>query len=207
MKTVTSRFDVEAALALANSLHGPGAHYRRRARPGEPTHDHLRSPEDAVEFLATHDIPVPAGPPTDAQLRRLRSIRALVRALADAGDDLAAWTADLDAALSEVDFRLRADGTMRSSAGGWDGIADDLLPAALALAEDRDRIRRCGNPRCRWLFIDRSRMGNRVWCEMAVCGNRMKVGRHRMRPGASVSRADVPRSWAPGVVSRPGTPS
>jgi predicted RNA-binding Zn ribbon-like protein len=207
MKTVTSRFGEESALGLANSLHGPGAHYRRRARPGEPAHDHLRSAEDAVEFLATHAIPVPAEAPTDAQLRRLRTIRSLVRALADARDDLGGWTAELDAALARVDFRLRADGTIHSTAGGWDGIADDLLPAALALAADRDRIRTCGNPRCRWLFVDRSRLGNRVWCEMAVCGNRMKVGRHRMRPVGGSIREVVARSDTPRAVSRPGTPS
>ena len=73
-------------------------------------------------------------------------------------------------------------GSIRSTASGWDAVADELLPAALALADERDRLRRCGNPRCRWLFVDRSRQGNRIWCEAAVCGNRMRVGRHRGRP-------------------------
>jgi hypothetical protein len=80
-------------------------------------------------------------------------------------------------------------------APGWDGVGDDLLPAALALARERGRIRTCGNPLCRWLFIDRSRNGSRVWCEMAVCGNRMKVGRHRRRPSRG-------RTVAPGLCRR-----
>ena len=86
--------------------------------------------------------------------------------------------------LDGVAFRMTRDGAVRSAANGWDGIADDLLPAALDLAADRALLRRCGNPRCRWLFVDRSRQGSRIWCEAAVCGNRMRVGRHRLRPAA-----------------------
>jgi predicted RNA-binding Zn ribbon-like protein len=181
--TVTWRLGTDAALGLANSLHGPGAHYRRRARADEPPHDHLLDGDDATAFLGAHHVPVPEGAPSDTQLARLRAIRTLVRGLAEPGEpDDPAWTATLDAALDGVAYRLRADGTMQATAAGWDGVADDLLPAALALARDRPRIRTCGNPLCRWLFVDRSRNGSRIWCEMAVCGNRMKVGRHRLRP-------------------------
>jgi hypothetical protein len=183
MNTVTSVLGSEAALGLANSLHGPGAHYRRRARPGDPPHDHLATPDAAVEFLATHAIPDPGRPPTERQLARLRALRASVRSLADDPSfDPERWRRTMDRDLARVSYRLRADGSMRSAAEGWDGIADDLLPAALALAQERERLRRCGNPRCRWLFVDRSRQGNRIWCEAAVCGNRMRVGRHRQRP-------------------------
>ena len=183
MDTVTWRLGPTAALGLANSLHGPGAHYRRRARVDEPAHDHLGTPVDAAEFLGTHSIPAPADAPTTAQLERLAAIRTLIRALLDdpAPDD-EAWRAALGAHLAGATYRFAPDGSMRSAAAGWDGIAEDLLPAALALADERERLRRCGNPLCRWLFIDRSRNGSRVWCEMAVCGNRMKVGRHRLRP-------------------------
>jgi hypothetical protein len=182
MNTVTSAFGPDAALGLANSMHGPGAHYRRRARAGEAPHDHLVSPEDAVQFLDGHAIPDPGGLPTEAQLDRLRGLRALVRALADDPDlGLASWHQGLDALLVGVDFRLRADGTLHAAATDWNGIIDDLLPAILGLSAERDRIRRCGNPLCRWLFVDRSRRGGRIWCEAAVCGNRMRVRRHRQR--------------------------
>lgn len=188
MNTVTWQLGADAALGLANSLHGPGAHYRRRARDGEAPHDHLDTPERATEFLTTHAIPDPGAPPTERQLARLRAIRAAIRSLADDPElDARRWRRDLDEALDGIDYRLRADGSVRSSRSGWDGIADDLLPAALAVAAERDRLRRCGNPRCRWLFIDRSRQGNRIWCEAAVCGNRMRVGRHRGRPVGAVA--------------------
>jgi hypothetical protein len=204
MNTVTFRLDAPSALGLANSLHEPGAHYRRRARPDEPAHDHLASPDAAAEFLVTHEIPDPGVLPTPEQLGRLRSLRATIRALADEPSlDLATWRGSLDSALGEIDFRVAPDGVVRSAASGWDGIADDLLPATLALVDDRGRLRRCGNPRCRWLFVDRSRRGSRIWCEASVCGNRMRVGRHRMRPAAIVEVA--PRE-APGS-SLPGKPS
>lgn len=190
MNSVTFRLDAPSALGLANSLHEPGAHYRRRARPNEPAHDHLASPDAAAEFLVTHEIPDPGVAPSEAQLARLRSLRLTIRALADEPSlDLAAWRASLDAALADIDFRLMPEGVVRSSAAGWDGITDDLLPATLALVHDRERLRRCGNPRCRWLFVDRSRRGSRIWCEAAVCGNRMRVGRHRMRPAVNTNHA------------------
>jgi CGNR zinc finger/Putative stress-induced transcription regulator len=183
MDSITFRLGEPAALGLANSLHEPGAHYRRRAGRDEPVHDHLATADAAVEFLTTHAIPDPGGPPTAAQLDRLAAVRALIRALADEPDlDLATWRDAVDQSLDGITFRLARDGTVQSTAAGWDGIADDLVPAALALAADRPLLRRCGNPRCRWLFVDRSRQGNRLWCEASVCGNRMRVGRHRMRP-------------------------
>lgn len=38
--------------------------------------------------------------------------------------------------------------------------------------EKRARLRAC--PNCCWLFLDKSRNGSRIWCDMAVCGNRQK---------------------------------
>jgi hypothetical protein len=193
MLPVTSRLGTDAVLGLANSQHGPGAHYRRRARAGDPAHDHLDTPGDAVEFLGTHHVPVPDPAPTDRQLARLRELRALARSLIDDPTlDLDAWRATLDEALAGIDYRLRTDGSLRSVAAGWDGVADDLLPALLALSTERDRLKHCGNPLCTWLFIDRSARGTRVWCEAAVCGNRVRVGRHRR--GGSAARADRPTS-------------
>lgn len=183
MDTVTWPLGPEAALGLANSLHGPGAHYGRRARAGEPDHDHLTEADDARAFLAGHAIPAPSEIPSNLQLARLRAVREQVRALVGlAQASVSAWQATMDDLLATVDYRLGSDGVLRSAATGWDGVIDDVLPAILALAGERERLRTCGNPQCRWLFVDRSRSGRRIWCEMAVCGNRMKVGRHRRRP-------------------------
>jgi predicted RNA-binding Zn ribbon-like protein len=183
MQGVTWRLGPKAALGLLNSAHGPSAHYRRRAHPGEPAHDHLDTPARAVEFLSTHDIPTPPEPPSERELDRLRTIRSTIRRLVDdTALDLGVWRTTVAGDVAAVRFRLEPDGVLRADAAGWDGIAADLLPAALALADERQRMRRCGNPGCRWAFVDRSRRGDRRWCEAAVCGNRMRVGRHRRRP-------------------------
>uniref|UniRef100_A0A7C1T0P3 Zinc finger CGNR domain-containing protein n=1 Tax=Agrobacterium albertimagni TaxID=147266 RepID=A0A7C1T0P3_9HYPH len=42
-----------------------------------------------------------------------------------------------------------------------------------------ERMKICGN--CGWLFIDRSKNRSRTWCDMAVCGNRVKANRHYHR--------------------------
>lgn len=56
-----------------------------------------------------------------------------------------------------------------------------LAVSALSLlGEDTiARIRIC--PNCSWLFLDRSRNSSRLWCDMAVCGNRQKASRHYRR--------------------------
>jgi predicted RNA-binding Zn ribbon-like protein len=41
------------------------------------------------------------------------------------------------------------------------------------------RVKIC--PNCNWLFLDRSRNASRIWCDMAVCGNRHKASRHYHR--------------------------
>jgi hypothetical protein len=182
---VTSALGEAAALGLANTIHGPGGHYRRRARPEEPDHDHLAELGSAREFLAGHHVPVPAAQPTHLQLDRLRAVRDAIRALSDDSTSLDDWYAAMDRLLAKAAFKVSARGELRSSAAGWDALADDLLPPALQLATMRSRLRTCGNPLCRWLFVDRSRNRSRRWCEMAVCGNRVKVGRHRLRPVAA----------------------
>jgi len=49
----------------------------------------------------------------------------------------------------------------------------------LATFDEPGRLKIC--PNCRWLFLDRSRNRSRNWCDMAVCGNRVKASRHYQR--------------------------
>lgn len=50
---------------------------------------------------------------------------------------------------------------------------------SLLAVETQERLKICGN--CGWLFIDRSKNRSRIWCDMAVCGNRQKASRHYQR--------------------------
>jgi predicted RNA-binding Zn ribbon-like protein len=44
-----------------------------------------------------------------------------------------------------------------------------------------DRLRACGSETCRWLFLDTSKNHTRRWCDMKICGNRMKARRFSAR--------------------------
>lgn len=55
-------------------------------------------------------------------------------------------------------------------------FAADVALSALrqcATANDFARLKAC--PNCDWLFLDKSKNGSRIWCDMAVCGNRNKA--------------------------------
>jgi predicted RNA-binding Zn ribbon-like protein len=56
-----------------------------------------------------------------------------------------------------------------------------LDAAALLLSAERDRLRVCEGAGCGWFFVDRSKAGRRRWCNMEVCGNRVKVRSYRAR--------------------------
>lgn len=43
------------------------------------------------------------------------------------------------------------------------------------------RVRTCAADTCRWLFLDTSKNHTRRWCDMKVCGNRMKARRFQAR--------------------------
>lgn len=90
------------------------------------------------------------------------------------------------AAGARLQPRLRHDGTVTIQGTAnqlFATLAADLLD--LLRSPERDRVKRCGNPRCTRIFVDASRLGNRVWCGMAECGNRAKVQafRQRHQPG------------------------
>lgn len=51
----------------------------------------------------------------------------------------------------------------------------------LMMSDAMERIRACGVDTCRWLFLDTSKNHTRRWCNMKVCGNRMKARRFQAR--------------------------
>lgn len=69
------------------------------------------------------------------------------------------------------------------------------LPRALALhALDLvqrmplDRLRRCEDAGCGWLFLDTTRNHSRRWCSSADCGNRDRARRHYARGRTTARR-------------------
>jgi predicted RNA-binding Zn ribbon-like protein len=56
-----------------------------------------------------------------------------------------------------------------------------LSVSQILLSPDMERVRTCGVDTCRWLFLDTSKNHTRRWCNMKVCGNRMKARRFQAR--------------------------
>jgi predicted RNA-binding Zn ribbon-like protein len=76
-------------------------------------------------------------------------------------------------------YGWRVELTSESAAGL---LAPVLWSAGDLLAQPvHDRLRRCANPECLWLFLDDSTAGTRRWCDMGACGNRAKARRHYLR--------------------------
>ncbi|MDP3159335.1 MAG: CGNR zinc finger domain-containing protein [Reyranella sp.] len=151
----------------------------------------LNAPEDLAAWTVANEGLKPAKPPARREFERAIELRELVHRLFDAHAQAKAPVPrdveSLNAALSEAPART----TLRRERGGyaWDidmrsGTALALLAPVLWTAGDLlagtrlDRVRRCANPECGWLFLDDSRAGKRRWCSMSSCGNRAKARRH-----------------------------
>jgi predicted RNA-binding Zn ribbon-like protein len=66
-----------------------------------------------------------------------------------------------------------------------------LAVSALSLLDTANlrRLKIC--PNCNWLFLDRSRNSSRLWCDMAVCGNRAKARQHYSRQKLQREKSDA----------------
>ena len=56
-----------------------------------------------------------------------------------------------------------------------------LQTSTLLTSDAMSRVRACASDTCRWLFLDTSKNHTRRWCDMKVCGNRMKARRFQAR--------------------------
>jgi predicted RNA-binding Zn ribbon-like protein len=125
--------------------------------------------------------------------RALRFRETLARALLARAQDKSPQSEDLRALEAEY-ARTSRHARLAPTEDGFrwtlDSAADDLELALRPLVESAvslmtsprmARLRRCGNQTCYWLFIDETKNCSRRWCEMASCGNVMKVRRHRER--------------------------
>ncbi len=98
-------------------------------------------------------------------------------------------------AIKKLDHHIRNAKThrhLRWKRSGFDlswagNDSDPQLPAwlladsasGLLTSEAAKAIRACADPECRWLFLDTSKNHTRRWCDMKICGNRMKARRFK----------------------------
>lgn len=77
-------------------------------------------------------------------------------------DALARWQWEADAANLALPLWVLADAAQ-----------------ALLTSENSQLVRACRRESCQWLFLDASKNHSRRWCDMQVCGNRVKAERYK----------------------------
>ena len=101
--------------------------------------------------------------------------------------DLAALDHHLGSAASHL--RLKSAGKLFRLE--WEKGEDPTLGSVLwpvvrsagdyLISGDLRHLQECHDKACRWLFVDRSKNHSRRWCDMKVCGNRVKVRKFYQR--------------------------
>jgi predicted RNA-binding Zn ribbon-like protein len=158
--------------------------------PDEDT-DAFASPEELGRWLLDrrllHGPDLPLREADRRQAVRLReALRALILAHNGVSSDpSAARVLDEVARRGDLAVRFRSDGSapLAPGVGGAAGaLAAVVAPVAEAARDGSwERVKGCRAEDCQWAFYDRSRNHSGVWCDMAVCGNRAKVRKHRSR--------------------------
>ncbi len=93
------------------------------------------------------------------------------------------------AAHQQLYWRAHGAQQPRVAWGFGEAEADPRLPVwMLARATERllttdaiAQVHACDSPTCRWLFLDSSKNHRRRWCDMRICGNRMKARRFQAK--------------------------
>ena len=164
-------------------------YWRGQASPTET----LNGPDDLTAWVAGN-ITKEARPLSRREYERAIEVRetvyrvfdATTRGKAPAAADLQALNEHLAAAPARAALRRERNGF------AWDvdlrawtalGVLAPVLWSTGDLLTDGklDKVKRCANPDCGWLFLDDSRAGKRRWCSMSACGNRAKARRHYHR--------------------------
>ena len=83
-------------------------------------------------------------------------------------------------------LRVSDDGVVSLENGASEDLGEALFELLLIIRAAQEdgtwkRLKACANPDCAWVFYDRSRNQQGNWCEMAVCGNRLKNRHFRAR--------------------------
>jgi predicted RNA-binding Zn ribbon-like protein len=180
---ITGTAPLEELLAVANSYHQPEARDETATEGPNwlPAHDHLDSSEAALDHFRRSGIRL-TGQPDRRQLQIMRQIRDAAKLLVNNRRAYQRASARL---LTGINYQVDASGRLFSSRAGWDGWIDSLRVALVELSDHADRIKRCENDQCGWLFLDHSKNRSRQWCESSTCGNRQRVRRFRRHQEAA----------------------
>lgn len=76
-------------------------------------------------------------------------------------------------------YRIEARWRFEASGGYLAPIADSFTK--LVTEADVSRIRKCKNPECVLYFYDTSKGGQRSWCSLDICGNKLRMAASRQK--------------------------
>jgi predicted RNA-binding Zn ribbon-like protein len=77
--------------------------------------------------------------------------------------------------LPEVNLRTVATGNGVVLVGETVAESAVAIATTLSIQGKLSRVKLCPCEDCRFAFFDRSRNASKTWCDMAVCGNRVKA--------------------------------
>jgi predicted RNA-binding Zn ribbon-like protein len=157
----------------------------------ETESDLLSSPSEFRDWLLDSELAAPGVTVSRVDLDRARDLRDTIRALLLANTEGrvdSAAAAVLGAQVVDRPVYLAVD-----PEGGLDldltpvGSAEDFISDQIGivfrahLVGEWERLKLCRNDACRWSFYDSSRNRGGTWCQMQVCGNRIKNRHYRQR--------------------------
>jgi predicted RNA-binding Zn ribbon-like protein len=138
---------------------------------------------------------------TDVDLVEVRELRESIRTLLVVNSGESDEEPDLRGLRALADgVRLRPyllnDGTVELRPAGTAGLSSLAAKLLLIMRDAQQdgswaRLKACRNPDCHWAFYDRSHAGRGAWCDMAVCGNRIKNRNLRTRRSVRGGAAPV----------------
>jgi predicted RNA-binding Zn ribbon-like protein len=127
-------------------------------------------------------------PPSAVVHRELVGLRRLLRRLLESGQKPDEHVVvELNRCLSrpslswELTSGERLQLRLRWRDEGWMALQATVVAsyAKLLVTGGIDRVRVCANPDCSYVFYDATRNRSRRWCDVAICGNLLKVRHHR----------------------------
>jgi predicted RNA-binding Zn ribbon-like protein len=155
-----------------------------------PEEDSLRDEAPAQKWMLAHGLEAPAL--DSVQLSGLRELREAIRAelLSHTGVEghLASWPvlitliqgAELKLAFDAHGNLELAPDSRLSGAGKLRGLVAAAIYDAVRVGT-WPRLKACRKHSCLFAFYDHSKNGSGAWCDMGICGNRVKAARRRAR--------------------------
>ena len=153
--------------------------------------DELDSPDSLLGWFARMDLLDGDEATADEEdLKRALALREGIRSLllANHGQEVeSARISELNRAAGNVCLRVRFDDegnpTLVPESARVSAALGRILAAVVRATDEGiwGRLKACTNDACQWAFYDHSKNRSGKWCEMGVCGNRMKARAFRQR--------------------------